>query len=187
MGGGVWVTLGSSMVSPPLRKALSTQAWRTYSLGGFAAGIGDRELISSLVVILGMRKSSWIHSKNRASLGEIMLTHHGRERRALGAFRPWVPPRPTPSGLPAPPSLPNVTRVQLFAAPRTAAPQASLSFAITRSLLKLVSIESVMPSNHLILCGLLPLLPSIFPSIRSFPMSWLFASGGQNIRASASA
>ena len=109
-----------------------------------------------------------------------MLTHHGRKRRALGAFRPWVPPRPTPSGLPAPPSLPNVTRVQLFAAPRTAAPQASLSFAITRSLLKLVSIESVMPSNHLILCGLLPLLPSIFPSIRSLPVSQFFESGGQS-------
>ena len=46
-------------------------------------------------------------------------------------------------------------------------------------------IVSVMPSNHLILCCPL-LLPSIFPSIRVFPMSWLFASGGQNIRASAS-
>ena len=46
--------------------------------------------------------------------------------------------------------------------------QASLSFTISRSLLKLMSIESVMPSNHLILCHPLPLLPSIFPSIRVF-------------------
>ena len=57
--------------------------------------------------------------------------------------------------------------VRLFATPWTAARQASLSFTISQSLLKLVSIESVMPSNYLILC--LPLLlPSIFPSIRFF-------------------
>ena len=53
------------------------------------------------------------------------------------------------------------------------------------SLLKLMSIESVMPSNHLILCRPL-LLPSIFPSIGSFPMSWLFTSGGQSTETSAS-
>ena len=52
--------------------------------------------------------------------------------------------------------------------PWTAACQASLSFTISRSLLKLMSIESVMPFNHLVLCGLLLLLPSIFPSIRVF-------------------
>ena len=52
--------------------------------------------------------------------------------------------------------------------PWTAAPQASLSITISRSLLKLISIESVMPSNRLILCHPLPLLPSIFPSIRVF-------------------
>ena len=49
-----------------------------------------------------------------------------------------------------------------------AAPQASLSFTISRNLLKLMTIESVMPSNHLILCCPLLLLPSIFPSIRVF-------------------
>ena len=52
--------------------------------------------------------------------------------------------------------------------PRTAARQASLSFTISCSLLKLMSIESVIPSNHLILCHLLLLLPSIFPSIKVF-------------------
>ena len=61
-----------------------------------------------------------------------------------------------------------LSRVQLFAIPRTAVRQASLSFTISRSLLKLMSIVSVMPSNHLILCCLLLLLPSIFPSIRVF-------------------
>ena len=55
-----------------------------------------------------------------------------------------------------------------FATPWTAAPQASLSFAISQSLLKLMSIESVMPSNHLVLCRPLMLLPSIIPSIRIF-------------------
>ena len=58
--------------------------------------------------------------------------------------------------------------VWLFAAPWTAAHQASLPFTISQSLLKLMSIESVMPSNHLILCHSLLLLPSIFPSIRVF-------------------
>ena len=58
--------------------------------------------------------------------------------------------------------------IQLFAPPWTAAHQASLSFIISQSLLKLMSIESVMPSNHLIFCLPLLLLPSIFPRIRSF-------------------
>ena len=57
--------------------------------------------------------------------------------------------------------------VQLFATPWTAARQVSLSFTNSWSLLKLMSVESVMPSNHLILCRLL-LPPSVFPSIRVF-------------------
>ena len=63
--------------------------------------------------------------------------------------------------------------------PWTASCQASLSFTFFPSLLKLTSNESVMQSNHLILCYLLLLLPSIFPSIRLFVTSRLFASGGQ--------
>ena len=58
--------------------------------------------------------------------------------------------------------------IQLFVTPCTVARQASLSFTIFQSLLKLMSIESVMPSNHLIFCCPLLLLPSIFPSIRVF-------------------
>ena len=80
----------------------------------------------------------------------------------------------------------SLSQVQLFATPWTAACQASLSITNYRSLLKLMSIESVMPSNHLILCHPLLLLPSIFPESGSFPMSWLFVSGGQSTRASAS-
>ena len=64
-------------------------------------------------------------------------------------------------------SVQSLSRVQLLATPWTAAHQASLSITNSRSLLKLMSIESMMPSNHLILCH--PLLsPSIFPSIRGF-------------------
>ena len=61
-----------------------------------------------------------------------------------------------------------LSHVRLFETPWTAAHQASLSFTISRSLLKLLSIEWVMLSNHLILCHPLLLLPSIFPSIRVF-------------------
>jgi len=61
-----------------------------------------------------------------------------------------------------------LSHVYLFATPWNIACQASLSFTISQSLLKLMSIESVMPSNHLGLCRPLLLLPSIFPSIRGF-------------------
>ena len=61
-----------------------------------------------------------------------------------------------------------LSHVQLFETPSTAACQASLCFTISWSLLKLKSVESVMPSNHLILCHHLLLLSSIFPRIRVF-------------------
>ena len=73
----------------------------------------------------------------------------------------------------------------LFVTPWTAAHQASLSFTISRSLLKLMSTELVIPANHLILCHSLPLLPSVFPSMRVFsselvlcirwPKCWCFS------------
>ena len=80
----------------------------------------------------------------------------------------------------------SLSCVQLFATPWTAACQAPLSFTISWSLLRLESIESVMLSNHLILCY--PLLISLqsLSASRTFPMSWLFTSGGQSIGASAS-
>ena len=62
----------------------------------------------------------------------------------------------------------SLSCVQLFVTPWTAACHASLCFSISKSLLNLISIESVTPSNHLILCHPLLLLPSIFPSIRVF-------------------
>ena len=65
-------------------------------------------------------------------------------------------------------SVQSLSCVRLFATPWIAARQASLSITNSQSLLKLMSIESVMPSNHLILCHPLLLMPSIFPSIRVF-------------------
>ena len=65
-------------------------------------------------------------------------------------------------------SVQSLSFVRLFVTPWTAACQASISITNSRSLLKLMSITSVMPSNHLILCYPLLLLPSIFPSIRVF-------------------
>ena len=65
-------------------------------------------------------------------------------------------------------SVQSLSRVRLFATPWTAARQASLSITNSQSLLKLMSIRSVIPSNHFILCRPLLLLPSIFPSIRLF-------------------
>ena len=65
-------------------------------------------------------------------------------------------------------SVQSLSSVQLFVTPWTAAHQASLFIINFWSLLKFMSIESVMPSNHLILCAPLLLLPSVFPSIRVF-------------------
>ena len=84
-------------------------------------------------------------------------------------------------------SVQPLSRVQLFVTPWTTAYQASLSITTSQSLLKLKSIESVMPSNHLIFCHPLLLPPSVFPSIRVFsnesvlhvrwPKYWSFSFG----------
>ena len=82
-------------------------------------------------------------------------------------------------------SVQLLSRVRLFVTPWTAARQASLSITNSRSLLKLMSIESVMPSN--ISSSVVPFsCPQSFPASGSFQMSQLFASGGQSIRVSAS-
>ena len=87
-------------------------------------------------------------------------------------------------------SVQSLSCVQFFATPWVAAHQASLSITISHGSLKLTSMESVMPSSHLILCRPLFLLPPIPPSIRvsnesSFPMSQLFTWGGQSTGVSA--
>ena len=84
-------------------------------------------------------------------------------------------------------SVQSLSRVRLFVTPWTTARQASLSFTISQSLLKFISIELVMPSNHLIPCQPLLLPPSIFPSISLFHWVNSSHSGGQRIGVSASA
>ena len=83
-------------------------------------------------------------------------------------------------------SVQSLSRVRLFANPWITACQASLSITNSWSLSKPMSIELVMASSHLILCRPLLLPPTILPSIRSFPMSQLFISGGQSIGVAAS-
>ena len=80
----------------------------------------------------------------------------------------------------------SLSDVQLFVTPWTAAGQASLSFTVSCSLLKLMSIKLVTPSNQFILCHPLSSCLQSFPASGSFPMSWLFTSHSQSIRASAS-
>ena len=84
-------------------------------------------------------------------------------------------------------SVQSLSCVWLFATPWTATCQVSLSITNSWSLLKLMSIEPVMPSNCLIFCHPLLLLPSIIPSFRVFTTSYFFISSGHNIGASASA
>ena len=96
-------------------------------------------------------------SKSEGYLDHIAFIHsfiHQRVGKLLSIF--WLL------------SVQSLGHVQLFVTPWTAARQASLSITDSRSSLKLMSIESVMPSNHLIFCHPLLLLPSIFPSIRVF-------------------
>ena len=82
-------------------------------------------------------------------------------------------------------SVQSLSRVRLFATPWIAARQAYLSITNARSSLRLTSIQSVMPSGHLILCRPLLLLPPIPPSIRVFSKSQLFEWGGQRTGVSA--
>ena len=84
-------------------------------------------------------------------------------------------------------SVQSLSNVQLFETPWTAELQPPLSITKSQTLLKLMSIELVIPSDQLILCHPLLLLASIFLSIKIFPMSQFFTSGGQSIGASASA
>jgi len=84
-------------------------------------------------------------------------------------------------------SVESLSRVWHFAIPWTAARQTSLSITNSPTLLKLTSIKSVMPSEHLTLSCPLLLQPSIFPSIRGFSKESIFASDGRSIAVSASA
>ena len=128
---------------------------------------GWKELVTKITAkssIQGERMKGWPHHSGRA------VGREGVERRSPVSFIIVVL---------------SLGHVRLFATPWTAAPQASLSITNCWSLHKPMFIESVMPSNHLILCRPLLLLPSFFPSIRVFSSGSLFISGGQNVGASA--
>ena len=83
-------------------------------------------------------------------------------------------------------SVQSLSLIQLFTTPWTSVCQASLSITNSWGLLKLVSIEWVLPSNYLVLCHPILLLPSVFPSITVFSTESVLRSGGQSVGASAS-
>ena len=114
-------------------------------------GFSRQEYWSEWVAISSSRGSSWLRDWTRVS----RVSRIGR--RVLSYWATWEAR-----------TVQSLSRVWLFATPWTAAHQASLSITNSRSSPKLMSIESVMPSSHLILCCPLFLLPSIFPSIRVF-------------------
>ena len=118
----------------------------------------DGALAWTILIVRGVRKSRDVNEFMNCSHKDCLL----RDQGDLGSFS----------------SVHSLSHVQIFASPWAVARQASLSITNSWSLLKLMSIESMMPSNHLILCHPLFLLPSIFPSIRVFsrvsvlPISW---------------
>ena len=129
------------------------------------------------LVIPVSKSGSWLLWSLVTRVRQYLATRwHSRSMsEALRACKGWAP-----RGVQA------LSPTRPFATPRTAAHQASLSISTSQSVLKLVSIESVMPSHHLILCRPLLHPSSVFPSIRVFSNDRLFASGGQSIGTSAS-
>ena len=115
----------------------------------------------------------------RCSAHSSFITHSISRNTKQGPG-PWVHTQPHQVDIPQFSSIPSLSQVQLFAAPWTAACPASLSNTNSLSLLKLMSIELMMPSNHLILCHPLSSYPQSFPASGSFSMSQLFTSGGQS-------
>ena len=125
--------------------------WETLGTGGEGRGSGYMAKEGWLGVSIPEECALAFVPAGRAELCNVAVTSH----MWLFAFK-FVS------------SVQPLSCVRLFAIPWTAARQASLSFTNSWSLLKLMSIESVMPSNHLILCRPLLLLPSMFPSIKVF-------------------
>ena len=121
---------------------------------------------SSVCGIIAARILKWVSMSSSRGSSQPRDQTHVSYISCIGrlGFLPLVPP-----GKPICTSLVQLlSLVQLFATPWTAARQVSMSITNSQSLLKLMSIKLVMPSNHLILCHPLLLSPSIFPSIRVF-------------------
>ena len=122
---------------------------------------------------------------NKTHEGKAELWNEAKTEQNWQTERIWILSRSLESNS----SVQSLSCVQLFATSWTAGHQASLSITNSQGRPKPMSIESVMPSNHLILCCPLLLFsscPQSFPASGSFPMSQLFPSGGQSIGVSAS-
>ena len=149
--------------------------------------IQDHHLLhhTNSIIILGHKStSSMMHPLSTQFLDCIwanftsnMFPYFSRNSSTWGMFNHKIPMTS---------SVQSLSHVQLFMIPWTTARQASLSITNSWSLLKLISIESVMPSNHPILCRPLSSRPLFLPASGSFPMSQLFSSGGQSFGVSAS-
>ena len=127
-----------------------------------------------------LKEKNW---KRKWQLTPVFFPEKFYGQRSLAGYSPWSGKKSDMTewlGLQFS-SVQLLSCVWLFVTPWTPAHQASLSITNCRSLSKLMYIESVMPSNHLILCCPLLLLPSIFPSIRVFSNESAFTSGGQSI------
>ena len=103
----------------------------------------------------------------RCSAHSSLITH-SISRNTKQGLGPWVHTQPHHVDIPQFSSVQSLSHIQLFATPWTASCQAPLSSTLSWGLLKFISVESVMLSNHLIFCHPLLLLPSIFGSIRVF-------------------
>ena len=120
----------------------------------------DKKKSPKWTVLVNIARWWDIPALNAIGLGAVSCTHTAGSARAEHTSNQSYGPLPS--------SVQLLSRVLLSATPRTAAPQASLSIINSWSLPKIMSIKSVMPSNHFILCRPLLFLPSIFPSIRVF-------------------
>ena len=115
--------------------------------------------------VAGSQPSRWCHGAGRGKTGGLFLWGSHPKHRHSPLCQVIV--------------VQSLNCVRLFATPQTAACQASLFFTISRGLLKLMSIESVMPSNHLILSHPFSSCLQPFPASGSFPVNWLFTSGAK--------
>ena len=158
------------------------------SLGGLEQGFGNWTISKRMPTLMAKRKcwdyneGEWLSKRGRPKVNiweTNFLDLLDESARASVTVYHRV------NGFSQFSSVQSLSRVRLFVTPWIAAHQASLSITNSQSSLKLTSIESVMPSSHLILCCPLLFLPSITPSIRVFSMSQLFSWGGQSIGVSA--
>ena len=145
--------------------------------------VRDNSLIWRCMKMVENKPGNVVWAKHKNNFRCFIFSKKGKHRRYLSREETFPETNFTRTNLVVVVHL--LSRVWLFATPWTVARQASLAITNSRSLLKLMSIESVIPSNHLVLCHPLLLLPSIFPSTTVFsnesvlirwPKHWSFAS-----------